>query len=186
MATTQRANDLQQRIVQQLLGPLEDGLQLARRYRELDGLRAYVGARLPLVIPAGLLILVAAIACGLTPVFLLVGTNPVAALVGLLLAPVILTGSLFVLAYVFFGWLEERSLAKALGHRTGPAPGKLARWIRRKLRADLGKAPPVPWLLAALFVIAPLVLLAGAAPVTALIFIALLALAPILYARLDR
>jgi hypothetical protein len=186
MATSQRANALQQRIVQQLLGPIDDGLQLARRYRELDGLRDYVGARLRLVIPAGLLILVAAIACGLTPVVLLVGTRPGAALAGLLLAPVVLAGSLFVLAYVFFAWLEERSLAKALGHRTGPAPGKVVRWIRRKLRADLGKAPPVPWLLAALFVIAPLALLAGEAPAMALILIALLALAPIVYARLDR
>lgn len=186
MATTDRAAQMQQFLVQQLLGPLENAMQLARRYQELDGLRDYVGARLPLVIPAGLLLLVAAIACGLTPVVLLVGTQPIAALAGLLLAPVVLAGSLFVLTYVFFGWLEERSLARALGHRTGPAPGKIARWIRRKLRADLGKAPPVPWLLAGLFVFAPLALLVRAAPATALTLVVVLVLAPILYARLDR
>lgn len=186
MASTQPRDSLPQRLGQQLLSPLEDALGLVRRYRELDSFQDYVRANLRLIAPAGLLILVAAIACGLTPIMLLVGTRAAASLAGLLLAPVALMGSLFVLALVFFSWLEERALARSLGHRTAPAPGKLARWLKRKLRADLGKAPHVPWLLAALFVVIPLVLLVGAAPGVALPIIVLLAAAPVAYARLER
>lgn len=186
MATTQPQDSLPQRLGQQLLSPLEDALGLVRRYRELDSFQEYIGANVRLVVPAGLLIAVAAIACGLTPIMLLVGARPAASLAGLLLAPVVLFGSLFVLALVFFSWLEERALAKSLGHRTGPAPGKLARWIKRKLRADLGKAPRVPWLLAALLVVAPLVLLVGHAPGAAVPLIVLLVAAPFVYARFER
>jgi hypothetical protein len=186
VATSQPQDSLPHRLGQQLFSPLEDGLGLVRRYRELDSFQDYISANLRLVAPAGALILVAAIACGLTPIMLLVGARPAASLAGLLLAPVVLFGSLFVLGLVFFSWLEERALAKSLGHRTGPAPGKLARWFKRKLRADLGKAPRVPWLLAAIFVFAPLALLAGAAPAVALLLIVLLVAAPIVYARFER
>lgn len=171
---------------QQLLGPLDDAAGLIRRYRELDAFRDYLAARVRLVAPAFLLVVVTAIACGFTPIVLFLGTNAVAALVGLLLAPVALLGSLFVLSLVLFSWLEERSLAHALGHRTGPAAGKLVRWLKRKLGADLGKAPRMPWLLGALFVAAPLALLATRTPALALVLVALLLAAPILYARLDR
>ena len=186
MATSGPEDSLPQRLGQQLLGPLEDALGLVRRYRELESFQDYIGANLRLVAPACVLILVAGIACGLTPIMLLVGTRPIASLGGLLLAPVALVGSLFVLALVFFSWLEERALAKSLGHRTGRAPGGLARWIRRKLHVDLGKAPRVPWLLAALFVVLPLALLAGHAPVVGVLLIALLVAAPIVYARFER
>lgn len=186
MASTRPHDSLAQRLGQQLLGPLEDALGLARRYRELDSFQDYVRSNLRLVAPAGLLILVAAVACGLTPIMLLVGTRAAASLAGLLLAPVVLIGSLFVLALVFFSWLEERALAKSLGHGTGPAPGKLARWLKRKLRTDLGKAPHVPWLPATLFVVIPLALLVGEAPGVALPVLVLLAAAPIAYARLER
>jgi len=186
MATTQPHDSLPQRLGQHLLSPLEDALGLARRYRELDSFRDYVGANVVLVAPVGLLILVVAIACGLTPIMLLVGARPAASLAGLLLAPLALLGSLFVLALVFFSWLEERALAQSLGHRTGRTPGKLARWLKRKLRADLGKLPRVPWLLAAIFVVAPLALLAAHAPLVGVILIALLVASPILYARFER
>ncbi|HZN86803.1 MAG TPA: hypothetical protein VFB53_08470 [Burkholderiales bacterium] len=176
----------QQRLGQLLLGPLDDALGLARRYRDVDAFRDYVAERWQLMIPAVLLVVVAAIACGLTPVLLLVGTQPAAALAGLLLAPVVLVGSLFVLVLVLFSWLEERALARSLGHRTGPAQGPAARWLRKKLGADLGKAPRVPWLLAALFVIGPLLLLATRAPGVAVPLVILLVLAPIGFARLDR
>jgi hypothetical protein len=186
MATTQPQESLPQRLGQQLLGPLEDALGLVRRYRELEPFQEYIGANLRLIAPACVLILVAAIACGLTPIMLLVGVRPAAALAGLLLAPPALAGSLFVLALVFFSWLEERALARTLGHRTAGTPGRLARWIRKKLRADLGKAPRVPWLLAALFVALPLVLLAGRAPLVTLLLVLALAAAPFLYARFER
>jgi hypothetical protein len=186
MATTQSQDSVPQRLGQMFLGPVDDAVGLARRYREVDAFRDYLAGRLPLVAPAGVLIVVAAIACGLTPVMLLVGTQPALALAGLLLAPVVLAGSLFVLALVFFSWLEERALARSLGHRTGPAPGKLARWLKRKLGVDLGKAPRVPWLLAALFVALPLAVLARLAPGVAVPLILLLVATPLLFARLER
>lgn len=186
MGMAQPQVSVPQWLARQLLGPLDEAGGLVRRYRELDAFRDYLAARLRLVAPALLLAVFTAIACGLTPIVVLLGTNAVATLVGLLLAPVTLIGSLFVLSLVLFSWLEERSLAKALGHRTGAAQGKLARWVRRKLGADLGKPPRVPWLLGALFVAAPLALLAPRAPATVALLVALLVLAPILFARLDR
>lgn len=186
MPGTPSQASLQQKLGQWLLGPLDDAVGLARRYRDLDAFREYVTSRLHLVGPAALLLLVTAVACGLTPVMLLVGTQPALALAGLLLAPVVLAGSLFVLALVFFSWLEERSLARTLGHRTGAAPGRLARWVKRKLGADLGKAPRVPWLLAALFVAAPLLALLRYAPGVAAPLLLLLAALPLLFARLER
>lgn len=186
MAMSQPQVSVPQWLGQQLFGPLDDAAGLVRRYRELDAFRDYLAARLRLVAPAFLLVVAAATACGLTPIVVLVGTNAVAALLGLLLAPLMLIGSLFVLSLVFFSWLEERSLARALGHRAGPAPGKLARWLKRKLGADLGRVPRMPWFLGAIFVAAPLALLAPRAPATVMLLVALLVLAPVLFARLDR
>jgi hypothetical protein len=177
---------VQQRLGQQLLGPLDDAAGLARRYRDLDAFRDYLGERARLVLPACLLIVVTAVALGLTPVMLLVGTQAFLALGGLLLAPVVLVGSLFVLALVFFSWLEERSLARTLGHRTARAPGPVARWLRKTLRADLGRAPRVPWLMATVFVGLPFVALATQTPAIALTLAVLLAALPVAFARLDR
>lgn len=186
MAMTQPQVSVPQWLGRQLLGPLDDAAGLVKRYRELDAFRDYLAARVRLVAPALALVVVAALACGLAPIVVFLSTNAAAALVGLLLAPVTLIGSLFVLSLVLFSWLEERSLARALGHRTGPAPGRLARWVKRKLGADIGSALRVPWLLGALFVVAPLALLATRAPGTVALLVALLALCPILFARLDR
>jgi hypothetical protein len=131
------------------------------------------------------LIGVTALACGLAPILVLVGARAVSALAGLLLAPAMLIGSLFVLALMFISWLEERSLVRTLGRRTAPEP-KAMRWIRKRLGADLGRAPRVPWLYAAAFVAAPLAMLLSFAPAIAAILLALLAAAPLAFARLDR
>jgi hypothetical protein len=176
---------LQHKLGQQLLVPLDDAMGLVRRYRELEAFRDYVAARARLVVPACVLIGVTAIACGLAPVMGLVGTRPVAALLGLLLAPVALLGSLFVLLLLFFTWLEERSLARSLGHRTA-REHKAARWFRKKLGADLGRLPRVPWLLAGLFVAAPFAVLLRMTPVIGVLLLVLLVAAPIAFARLDR
>jgi hypothetical protein len=46
--------------------------------------------------------------------------------------------------------------------------------------------PPVPWVLAAVFVLAPIAILTQLAPKIAALLIVLLVLAPLLYARVDR
>ena len=123
--------ELQQRIGERLLGPLEDASSLARRYREVDEFHAYVGERARLVIPVLALIGVTAAACGLAPVAVLVGTSAASALGGLLLAPVMLLGSLFVLALVFFSWLEERSLARSRQPSAfSRQESRIAPWLR--------------------------------------------------------
>lgn len=177
---------LQQLFARQLLGPLDDAMGIARRYRDVDAFHDYVVGRARLVIPALVLIGVVAVACGLAPVMALVGTRPITALAGLLLAPFMLAGSGFVLGLMFFSWLEERSLARSLGHRTSRREHKAARWIRKKLGADLGRVPRPPWLLAAVFVVLPFVMLFNLVPAAALILLALLAVTPIAYARLER
>ncbi len=177
--------ELQRRVGQRLLGPLEDALALARRYREVDSFHDYVVRRALLVIPVLALIGVTALACGLAPVMALLLASPLLALAGLLLAPVMLLGSLLVLGPLFFSWLEERSLARTLGHRTAREP-KAVRWMRKKLGADLGRLPRVPWLLAAVFLALPFALLLGLAPVFAATLLALLAATPLAFARLDR
>jgi len=186
MATPQPQGTALGSIGQHLLGTVNDALALAQRFREVDGLRRYVRGRLRLVIPALVLILLTGFACAMATVMLLLGPRPLLALLGLLLAPVVLAGSLFVQLYVFFAWLEERALVRSLGHRTGPAPGKFAAWTERKLGADLGRMPRVPWVLAAVFVLAPIAVLTQLAPKAAALLIVLLVLWPILYARLDR
>jgi len=177
--------NIQHHLGRQLLGPLDDALALARRYREVDAFHDYIGARLRLVIPALVLIGVTAVACGLSPVTALVGTRPIAALAGLLLAPVMLLGSGFVLALVFFSWLEERALARSLGHRTMKEPRAL-RWVRKKLGADLGRMPRVPWLLALVFVVLPFWMLLSRLPVLAVPLLLLLVAAPVAFARFER
>jgi hypothetical protein len=186
MAIPHQEGSARSGIGQRLLGTLNEALALAHRYREGESFRRYVRRRLRLVIPALALILLTGFACAMAAIMLFVGARPLPALLGLLLAPVVLVGSLFVQLYVFFAWLEERALALSLGHHTGPAPGRFAAWTEHKLGADLGRMPPVPWVLAAIFVFAPIVILTQLAPKTAALLIVLLVLAPILYARFDR
>ena len=185
MASIPNQLPLQRQAGQHLLGPFEDAMSLLRRYREVEAFQDYIGRRARLVIPVLVLIGITAVACGLVPVVALVGTSAGSALAGLLLAPAMLLGSLFALGLMFFSWLEERSLARALGRRK-VREHKAMRWIRKKLGADLGRPPRVPWLFAAVFVAVPFAMLLSFAPVVGTILLALLVAAPLAFARLDR
>jgi hypothetical protein len=74
---------------------------------------------------------------------------------------------------VFFSWLEGRALAQALGRRA-------------KKQFDFGQMPSVPWLLAGIFFIAPLIVLIAVAPAAALVLILLALLIALAIARFDR
>ena len=167
-------------------GTLQEARNLASRFTEGDAFRSYVRHRLHLVIPALLLILAIALSSTVASVVFAAGTRPLFVLMALILAPVVVLGSLFVQTYVFFAWLEGRALARMSAHRPKPAQGKLAAWLARKLRADLGDPPPMPWAMAALFVLVPMAILAYVAIKLALALVALAVLAPILYSRFDR
>jgi hypothetical protein len=125
MPTTQSQPTVQQWLGQQLLRPLDDALGLARRYRDVDAFRDYVAARWKLVAPVCLLLVVTALACAAAPIALLVGTQPAAALAGLLLAPVALVGSLFVLLLALL-----RLARGALARRVARPPQRVARRAR--------------------------------------------------------
>lgn len=186
MATPNREESAQHWIAQYLaLGVLKDAQNLAHRFQEGEVFRLYVLRRMRLVIPVGLLILLTSIACAAATVVFLGGARPLLVLLAILLVPFILIGSLFVQVYVFFSWLESRALAGTHAPRIEPAQGSLAARLRN-LGVDMGSFPPVPWGLAAIFLFAPLAMLALVAAKLALALIVLLVLAPILYARLDR
>ena len=187
MATPHRKGSPQHWIVRFLpLETLKQAENLALRFQEVEGFRLYVVERKRLVIPAVFFIVLISVACAAGTVVFLAGAHGLLTLLALLLAPVILIGSLFVQMYVFFSWLENRALALALGHRTKPAQGTLAAWLSRKLGADMGTFPPVPWILATIVLVAPLAMLAYFAFNVAMVLIVLAILAPIVYARFDR
>lgn len=167
-----------------LLAPLNEGLNLVRRYQEGEGFKSYVRERTALLVPIGLLMAVTSVSCAAATVLYLGGTRSVLVLLAMLLVPFVLAGSAFVQAYVFVSWLEGRALAKAL-HRGPPAAGPITARLR-KAGIDLGAMPPVPWVLAAIFLVLPLIMLASVAPKLAIALIVLQVAAPVVFARLDR
>jgi len=182
-----RPSPVQQRIERSLsLKIFEDAHNLAERYQKGDAFRLYVAERLRLVIPAVVAFLLVSIACTAGTVVFLVGTRSWLMLPSLVFAPLILIGSLFVQIYVFFSWLELRALARALGHAAKPAAGTVPAWLSKIPALNSSSIPPVPWILAAIFLFAPLVILARLAWPAALALVVLAAVAPVLCWRLDR
>jgi hypothetical protein len=167
------------------LRTLMNAQDLARRFREVDGIRLYVQERQALVVAATLVIAFISIACAVGVVVFLADRHSLLALLGILLLPVALAGSFFVLAYVFFSWIEGRVLARELGNRHRPLPGAATLWLSKKFGLDMGPFPPVPWFLAALVLFVPLALLTAAWLSVALVVILLGIFMPVLYAKFD-
>ena len=187
MATPRRKGPAQHWIVQYLpIETLKQARNLADRFQAGDGFRLYVLDRMGLVIPAVLVILVISVSCAVGIVVFLANAHPLLALPAILLVPVVLFGSLFVQLYVFFAWLEGRALARALGRRRKLAPGALATWFLKKFGLDMGPFPPVPWILSAVVLFAPLTMLAFFSLGIALLVIVLAIMMPILYVRFER
>jgi len=157
--------------------PLEktwnDARGLAARYQDGPGFRQYVASRMVLVAPATVLFLLISIACAASTVIFLADRHPMLALPGLLLAPFVLVGSLFVQAFVFFSWVEGRALARALGRR-------------KKAPLDFGEMPKVPWLFAAVFLLLPLLVLFAVSGTAVLVLILLVVAIAFAFARFDR
>jgi hypothetical protein len=170
-----------------ITGPMKDALDLAQRFQDGEPFRQYVVQRVWLVAPAVLLMVATSLALAFGVIMYVGGTRSLMVLLSLLLAPFVLVGSLFVQGYVFLSWLEGRALARSLGHRVGKGRrGRLAAWIEKQLDADLGSAPPVPWLFAAIFIALPFVALALSAPKLAIAVAVAQVVAPIAFARFDR
>jgi hypothetical protein len=186
MATTLREGPAQHWIVRFLpLQTLKNAQDLARRFREVDGIRLYVQERQGPVVAATVVIVFMSIACAVGVVVFLADRHSLLALLGILLLPVALAGSFFVLTYVFFSWIEGRALARELGHRHRPRHAAPTAWLSKKFGLDLGPIPPVPWFLAVLFLLVPLAMLAAAWPGAAVTVILLCILLPFVYAKFD-
>jgi hypothetical protein len=164
---------------------LNDARGLLQRFQQSEGLQRYVHSRIALIAPFGLLMLLTSLAFAAATVVFFAGTRFWLGLPALLLSPFILLGSLAVQLYVFFSWLEGRALALALGHRTAKR-GLAGTWIAKNLHADMGARPPLPWIFATIFVLAPLAILMAVSAKAAIALILLHVVAPILYARFDR
>jgi hypothetical protein len=154
---------------------------LTQRYAKGDAFRHYVHARIGLVLPVLALCLGNSIALGLG-LFAVMGTKAFGIFLAMVLVPFVLLGSFALQAYVFFSWLELRALEPMLAHKAA-RPQKT--WIA-KLRARLGKPPPIPWTSAALLLLVPFLLLAAASLKAASLVLAAAVLTPIAYALLDR
>ena len=159
---------------------------LAGRLQGSEMFRHHVAKRMHLVLPALLLFLAISVACTAATIVFVAGGRSAYVLLAIVFSPFILVGSLFVQLHVFFSWLEGRALARAYPHSKKPAHGALAAWLAKKLKADLGVAPRIPWGFAAVFLAVPLALLAMVSAKFAIALIAAEILLPILYSRLDR
>jgi len=166
------------------LETLQEAANLYNRYQAGAGFKAYLRDRMNLVYVMVALFVVAAIVCTAGTVVALAGARAFLMLFALMLAPFILLGNLFVQGYVFFGWLENRALAEGLKHQL-EREGPVKRFLRRHLKAQMGKFPPLPWLLVAVFLLLPLAATASVFPKVALGLAAAYAAAVILYARID-
>ena len=188
MATSSRKHFSQQHWIQYLLPvqTLTEAQNLGRRFQEGGGFHAYVLQRKLLIAPAILSILLMSVSCAVAPVVYLSEMHALLALPALLLVPAILIGSLLVQLYVFFSWLENRSLEHALGHPIKPAPRSLAAWLSKKTGRNLGTLPRIPWVLAAIILVAPLLMLASFAVEAALVLIVVSVAAPVAFSMLDR
>jgi hypothetical protein len=152
---------------------------LLRRYQKSDVFRRYVDDRAPLVIGVAAVFLLFSLATTAGAVVTIGGTRSFLVLLMLVLAPFLLIGTFLVLLFVFFSWLENRSLALTLARVKKPAR-------RAGLRGLLGALPRIPWVLVVLFVALPLVLLASLSLAGAALMGILAAAAPAGYAWLER
>jgi hypothetical protein len=181
MDKAQTAQSLAQSL---LLDPLNDGLNLVRRYQEVRGFRSYVAERAKLLAPIAVLVVATSLACAAATVMYVGGMQRILVLLSLLLAPIILAGSGFVQAYIYLSWLENRALANALRHPLHP--GGPIRTQLRKAGIDLGALPRVPWVLTLVFLLLPLSMLVAIVPRVGITLVVLHFAAPFVFARFDR
>lgn len=169
-----------------ILDTLQDALDLLQRYRHVDSFNTYVHERALMVMVAVLMQFLIGIGCVMSIVTLLPDMHWSLVLPVLLCMPIVLAGAFLVQAYVFFSWIEGRSMERALGSRRIRKRGKFGSWIVKYFHIDVGPPPRVPWLLSTLFVAAPLLLLAYSWLPAAAVVLGLGTLIPVVYAALDR
>jgi hypothetical protein len=187
MAIAQRKVPAQHWSVRLLpLHTLQEAQNLVNRFREGKVFRLYLQDRLHLVLPVLLLMVVIGVTGAAAVLVFATSYSGWLVLPVVLLVPVVLAGSLFVQAYVFFSWLENRAIARALGLRTKRAQGENAGRNSGAGGLNLGEAPVIPWGLIGLFFFGPLALMATFAFWIAMGLFGLALVVPLAYAKLDR
>ena len=87
---------------------LDDAMKLLQRFDKGQGFKRYVKSRMRIVVPMGMLIVATGVVFA-SATIVLAGPRVWLALPSLILAPLILLGSVFVQAFLFFSWLENRA-----------------------------------------------------------------------------
>ena len=163
---------------------LRDAYDFALKFQNDEVFRDYVGSRIWAVLPVVLIFFLVSTICSIDVMFRtvrLVSDPPVwLRFVALLLGAVVWLCGVLGQLYVFLIWLEERAAQRDRSER-----GKRVR-VPAGFLAYLkySRALP-PWILVLVFVALPLAIMAHGAPLAALILVALVALAPVLFKKFD-
>lgn len=161
---------------------LVEAQNLLKRYREGSAFRYYVEERMPLVLFAVVVFLGYSVATTAATIVFVGGTHGFLTFLAMVFAPFLLLGSLAVLLFMFFSWLETRAMGK-----TARRAAIDLRRIRSMpaLRSALERLP-VPWVFAAVFILLPFFVTLLLSAKTALALLVGASLAPALFSILDR
>jgi len=173
------------RILLSTMDILTETQNLWQRFKRGGAFRIYLRDRLWFVVPALVVFVVFSVATTAGSVITLGGTRSILVLVGLLTAPIVLIGSLYVQALVFFLWLENRAIARATHHVAPTAKQELV--VTYSGLWKVLKAFPLPvQIAAAALLLVPLAFLWSLTAMTALLLLALVLATPAACALLDR
>ena len=164
---------------------LRDARELLLKVQRDEVFREYFAARFWAVLAMLLLFVLISTVCAIDIMFNSVRLIPPPVPVwyrgfALLLGAAAWVGGMVAQIYVFLIWLEGRAAQKdrsARGIRVAVPPGVLA-------YLKYSRALPA-WILVALCVVVPLAIVAGHAPLLALLLVALAILAPVIFRKLD-
>jgi hypothetical protein len=149
---------------------LHEAPNLLQRYKHGDAFRRYVHRHTHLVVAALVVFLTVSTASTAAMVVYFGGTSEFIVLLCLILAPLVLIGSLLVQTFIFFSWLERRALDRVAGR----PPCTLQEHL-----------PTVPWTLAVVFLVLPFFILALVSIKLAATLLLVFILTPVAYSLLD-
>jgi hypothetical protein len=164
---------------------LSETQNLWQRFQRGGAFRNYLRHRLVLVVPSLAVFVVFSVATAAATVIVLGGTRSFLVMVGLLAAPLLLLGSLFVQVFVFLQWLENRAIAQATHHTARTAQEEL-RQIVPSLYAVAKGFPLEVQVIGAALLLGPLAFVWAMSATIALLLLVLVAATPAAYSLLDR
>lgn len=173
------------RILLSTMDILTETQNLWQRFQRGGAFRIYLRDRLQFVIPALAIFLAYSVATTAGTVISLGGTRSILVLFGLLAAPFVLIGTLYVQVIVFFLWLENRTIARATRHIPPTPKAELAATAAGLLSVARGFPLAVQAIGAAILIV-PLAFLWSLSPSLALLMLVLMGATPFAYSLADR